>query len=254
MRNDKNQDTPVTEEQGPAGEKEASASDTGKETKGLQNAKSGSSDGAASGAVDTVRESAQGLLSKAKDVAGDAYEKASETAASKLDEKKGTLTSGLTGVAESLRQVGSSLRDAEEPNPVTDMTVRYGDKLAGGIEAVSEYFERKDLREIVADTERFARRNPAIFIGGAFALGLLAARFLKSSGVAASQIVSEAGSQRNQTGKKKGPKKRINSSGSNDGAETEASSESEGNVALSESSGAANRNTSSTRDSIDNPM
>jgi hypothetical protein len=30
--------------------------------------------------------------------------------------------------------------------------------------------------------EDFARRNPAVFLGGAFALGLVGARFIKSSG------------------------------------------------------------------------
>jgi len=33
----------------------------------------------------------------------------------------------------------------------------------------------------VDDAERLAHRQPALFVGGAFALGLLAARFLKSS-------------------------------------------------------------------------
>jgi hypothetical protein len=34
---------------------------------------------------------------------------------------------------------------------------------------------------LVGDVENFARRQPALFIGGALALGILAARFLKSS-------------------------------------------------------------------------
>ena len=34
---------------------------------------------------------------------------------------------------------------------------------------------------MVTQVEQYARRQPAIFLGGAFALGLLGARFLKSS-------------------------------------------------------------------------
>jgi hypothetical protein len=34
---------------------------------------------------------------------------------------------------------------------------------------------------MVRNVEDFARRQPALFIGGAFMLGLLGARFLKSS-------------------------------------------------------------------------
>jgi hypothetical protein len=34
---------------------------------------------------------------------------------------------------------------------------------------------------LIDDVEDFARREPAVFIGGAIAIGLVAARFLKSS-------------------------------------------------------------------------
>jgi hypothetical protein len=39
--------------------------------------------------------------------------------------------------------------------------------------------------ELIGDVEQFARRSPALFLGGAFALGVLAARFVKSSSAAA---------------------------------------------------------------------
>jgi hypothetical protein len=45
----------------------------------------------------------------------------------------------------------------------------------------------------VSEAEDFARRQPALFLGGAFALGLLGARFLKSSGQQASQGGSSQG-------------------------------------------------------------
>jgi hypothetical protein len=40
----------------------------------------------------------------------------------------------------------------------------------------------RDVRELVQDAQQFARRQPAIFVGAAFAAGVLAARFMKSSG------------------------------------------------------------------------
>lgn len=115
---------------------------------------------------------------KAKESAGQVTEKATD----KLEEKKTVVTQGLSGIADSIRQVGESLRDTDdEENPVGQFTAKYGDALAGQVEQISNYFESKDVREIVRDVEVFARRNPAIFIGGAFALGILAARFLKSA-------------------------------------------------------------------------
>lgn len=122
--------------------------------------------------------SIQEFYDKAKQSAGQVTEKAAD----KLDEKKSVVTQGLTGVADSIRQVSESLRETgDEENPVGQFTAKYSDVLAGKVENISSYFERKDIREIARDVEGFARRNPAIFIGGAFALGIVAARFLKSS-------------------------------------------------------------------------
>ncbi len=127
--------------------------------------------------------SIQEFYDKAKQSAGQVTEKVTEKAADKLDEKKSVVTQGLADVADGIRQIGGNLRGAvgDEENPVGQFTAKYSDALAGQVEQVSKYFERKDIREIVRDVEGFARRNPAIFIGGAFALGIVAARFLKSS-------------------------------------------------------------------------
>lgn len=115
---------------------------------------------------------------KAKESAGQVTEKATD----KLDEKKATLTQGLSGVADSIRQVGENLREtSDKENPIGQYTAQYGETIARQVETISNYFDRKDVREIARDVESFARRNPAVFIGGAFALGMLAARFLKSS-------------------------------------------------------------------------
>ena len=45
---------------------------------------------------------------------------------------------------------------------------------------------------LLDDVEAFARREPAMFIGGAIAIGLLAARFLKSSRRSAARPLSSA--------------------------------------------------------------
>ena len=49
------------------------------------------------------------------------------------------------------------------------------------IEKLSKYVDTAELREVVDQVEDYARKHPAIFIGGVFAAGILAARFLKSS-------------------------------------------------------------------------
>jgi hypothetical protein len=58
----------------------------------------------------------------------------------------------------------------------------YIEQAADQIERFSTRLKQKDVGEILNDVQRIARRQPALFIGSAFALGLLGARFLKSSG------------------------------------------------------------------------
>ncbi len=124
---------------------------------------------------------AKEILEQAKETAGQAYGKVTEQASSKITEQKDTLARGLSSVADGIRQMGENLRGGEqEQTPLAGLTARYGDSLASQVEDISNYLEKKDLRELVKDVEVFARRNPAVFIGGAFALGILAARFLKS--------------------------------------------------------------------------
>lgn len=120
------------------------------------------------------------IIKQAKETAGQAYEKVSEQASSQIVTQKETLARGLSSVADGIKQMGASIRGTQEQTPIAGLTARYGDSLAQQVEQVANYLERKDLRELVRDVEVFARRNPAVFIGGAFALGIAAARFLKS--------------------------------------------------------------------------
>jgi ElaB/YqjD/DUF883 family membrane-anchored ribosome-binding protein len=147
---------------------------------GITNAQATGSE--AGGATGTVK----ALYNKAKDsavgeTAGKVYEQAKDKAATVLDDKKTTLASGLTSVADSLRQVGNSAQAPGEQNQVTDLAAKYTDSLANQVEKFSHYLENRDLNQMLRDVESYARRNPALFVGGAFALGFLAARFLKSS-------------------------------------------------------------------------
>ncbi len=121
------------------------------------------------------------LLDQAKEAAGQAYDSVSEKAVTKLDEQKSSLSGGLASVADSVRKVGQNLKGGEATDTVSKYTAEYSDAAAQKIEQVANYFERKDIKAVYRDVENFARKNPAIFVGGAFALGLIAARFLKSS-------------------------------------------------------------------------
>jgi hypothetical protein len=128
-----------------------------------------------------MKSKAEGIYDQVKETASGTYDKVADKASSKLEERKGELSSGLRTLADSFRKTGNELKGNSQATPLTDLTAKYTGTAAKQIENVASYFERKDLRSVMRDAEGFARRNPAIFLGAAFGLGMLAARFLKSS-------------------------------------------------------------------------
>jgi hypothetical protein len=100
-----------------------------------------------------------------------------DRAARELSSQKGRATGELDAVAQAVRDASHRLRDEHHESVAT-----YVEGAAAGLERLSRTIREKDLNELLHDAQRLARRQPAWFIGGSFALGLLAARFLKSSG------------------------------------------------------------------------
>jgi len=134
----------------------------------------GSSSGAATAPAKT-------LIDQAKETASQAYDAVTDKAATKLDEQKSTLSGGLSTVAESVRQVGENLNSSTTESGLAEAAAKYTNTAAQKLEDVAGYFETRNVREMARDLEGFARRNPAVFLGAAFGLGFLAARFLKST-------------------------------------------------------------------------
>ena len=103
-------------------------------------------------------------------------DRARQTAAAQLTTQKTRAAEALGSVAAALRQSSQPLRDNNQ------LTLGdYAGKAADQLEQFSTRFRERDLTEVMDDVNRFARRQPALFVGAAFAVGALAARFLKSS-------------------------------------------------------------------------
>ncbi|HXG85286.1 MAG TPA: hypothetical protein VNI84_14795 [Pyrinomonadaceae bacterium] len=124
------------------------------------------------------------VLNQAKEstgaVASQAYGFATQKATTVIDEQKTNLTHGLSSVADSIRQVGETLRSGDQPTGVANTAAQYSDTIADKVEQITGYLDRRDLNGLVRDVKSLAQSNPALFLGGAFTLGILAARFIKS--------------------------------------------------------------------------
>ena len=127
-------------------------------------------------AAQDLKGTAQDVVQQTRETAGQVIDQAKEQATSQLDDRKDQVAESFGSVAEALRQAGKHLKENEQA-PIG----QYADKAAERVEQWAENLRGKDVQAIMRDVEDYARRQPALFLGGAFVVGLLAARFLKST-------------------------------------------------------------------------
>ncbi len=92
-----------------------------------------------------------------------------------LGNQKHNATQRIAPVQTALRETAHQLRKQGQNS------AQYVDRATDRLERFSDYLRDTDVDEIVGEARGFARRRPALFLGGAAALGFLATRFLKSS-------------------------------------------------------------------------
>lgn len=122
------------------------------------------------------REKAGQIGEQVRDQTSQLAGQAQRTMKTTLDEQKGKRLGELTGLAEAVRETGQHLREQHN-----DSIATYAERAADQIERVVQYVDSRDVSELLSEAEMFARRHPEAFLGGAFMLGLVAGRFLKSS-------------------------------------------------------------------------
>lgn len=128
---------------------------------GVQQAKE-----AAKQAVDQVQQKAQEVASQAQDQAKSA-----------VNTRKDQAVEQLGSVAQAIRTTSTELR-----NQNSDTVAQYADQVADRVDRISGYLQERDVDQLLEDAENMARRQPELFLGGAFIVGLLVGRFIKSSG------------------------------------------------------------------------
>lgn len=83
---------------------------------------------------------------------------------------------GIGQVAQSIRRVSADMQ-TEQPTIANAATTA-----ADQAERVAQYLRQTDARQIISGVEDVARRQPILFIGGAFLIGIAASRFIKAAG------------------------------------------------------------------------
>jgi hypothetical protein len=108
--------------------------------------------------------------------AGHLAERATDLGFARADQGRQQVASGIDQVAGSIRRVSTDL-EGEQPAManVAQTAAEQAERLAG-------YLRETDARQMLHTVEDVARRQPILFLGGAFLLGLAASRFLKAAG------------------------------------------------------------------------
>jgi len=138
----------------------------------------GQASGQASGGGSPISQPLERTKQTAERLRGEAVVKAEQV----TEQASKTFEEGKHRLAERLRRFGGSMQAASEKLPAEDRAFAgYVGKARSRIEQAATYVEGASVDGAIRDVERFARREPALFFGSAFALGVAAARFLRSS-------------------------------------------------------------------------
>jgi hypothetical protein len=84
--------------------------------------------------------------------------------------------------ADGLQQLAGSVRSASSDLSDQPAIANLATTAADGTERVATFLRETDARQMVGAVEDIARRQPLIFVGGAFLLGIAASRFIKAAG------------------------------------------------------------------------
>lgn len=123
-----------------------------------------------------------GTESRARELALQARERAGEFVGEYTDRARSGIEDTMTRVSSELGSVASALRQCSDGNTSENaMLMPYVNQVADQVDRLSQFLETRRVDDLARDVEGFARRNPAVFLGACFGVGILAARFLKAS-------------------------------------------------------------------------
>jgi hypothetical protein len=126
--------------------------------------------------ADEIADVGKEKASELKQEVHEATEQAKEQVRSAATHQKDAAARQMDGFAHALMAAADDLRGRGQ-----DFAAEYVREAAGGLERASGAMRDRDLDQIMADVEDFARRQPVAFIGGAVVAGFGIARLMRSS-------------------------------------------------------------------------
>ena len=102
-------------------------------------------------------------------------ERAADVGLKQADRGREMAAEGIDKVAQTVRRFSTDLQ-TDQPQ-IANAALTAADQA----DKVAQYLRQTDARQIIGNVEDVARRQPLIFLGGAFLLGVAASRFIKAA-------------------------------------------------------------------------
>lgn len=99
---------------------------------------------------------------------------AREEAMHRADGAKSSIAAEISDVARALRSASGEMRDRSTSRRAVDW-------VADSLDTMSDAMRSRETSRLMSDFGSFARRNPALFLGGAALVGFAISRFAKAS-------------------------------------------------------------------------
>lgn len=127
-------------------------------------------------AVDSRHEGLERVSERMGVLLAEAAEALRNAADAYLDEQKDAAAKRLADISEALKQCARALEASEN-----ETMAHYADRAAAQLAEASTSLHERDWRALMQEAERFARREPVLYLAGALAAGFLGGWFLIAS-------------------------------------------------------------------------
>jgi gas vesicle protein len=107
---------------------------------------------------------------------GEVFSRIKQQGQDLLGEQKEQVLGKISHCSAAARRAAEQLRNENDSN-----LAEYADAIAGQIDRTADYFRSRNVPDVMRDVEGVVRRQPELFLGAMFILGLGLARFLKAS-------------------------------------------------------------------------
>ena len=124
--------------------------------------------------TDAAKARAGELSDQARAEAASLADRGKAAAYEKVDETKERASAGIDAQADHIRAAGREFGEGSYPAQAADY-------FASSLHDAAEAIRHQDIGSVLEEVTAFARRNPAVFLGGAAMLGFVASRMLKAS-------------------------------------------------------------------------